>query len=572
MTTLKFNTPVGYTLAQRNVRVDLDTAIGILKSRKHKNYLSAHRSGFEMCAELRKDIWKCPYCYQEQPVRRVSEQNSNKNLHAGEIRNISNTLIDQWGSRQFSFFGNDIEDILIMPVPVIDGEQRCPKCKRKSLPSSVQQEVLISYDSEHVVLKTVISNISEFLAIPWGASGSISLRFPINEVVTFDLQKGRTFIELQGENADSIAKLDITDRHSAWKKSLLYQLLRDNIVISRTVRHIFSEMLDGRMPFGKNELSPDKYILLTQFTGFPRSFYDAIPFGSDGDQVEETFTDIAFRLHKVESAIQMFFDSDIPKCKSMKRAFFSNMGLLFYMKECEALWHTIADVNIFYCLLKSDAIFNVLSILHQRPRLFEIVDDFARVKGTKALTDMLIYGWSKSISYAINYCTMNETMKKMEQNKWKTQETRFRFLRDDQFGDDDHEEYEEHEEYDDPLERNTAYNSPFSFPMKKPNKEIIDCVIDGFSFNWLRSGKDYLFAAKMLKNCLSGWTPTSNPVVVVSFEEKLVAAIEVGKRGIYQVHAARNTSISCVTGLPEAYQKWREHFGLQDAFRYMDEE
>ena len=55
--------PAGYTVKQVNKIYDIDEAVSVLKSRKGRKYISARRLGDDyLSAELRKDVWKCPYC------------------------------------------------------------------------------------------------------------------------------------------------------------------------------------------------------------------------------------------------------------------------------------------------------------------------------------------------------------------------------------------------------------------------------------------------------------------------------------------------------------------------------
>ncbi len=562
MTTVQLKIPVGYTVTQRHEVVDIDTAVSLLKSRKRRKYISAYRTGFESCVKLRKDIWKCPYCYQEQAATVIAMQANNSRIGRDGSFEVSRTLIDKWGTNQYSLFNKDDEELALNPTPKLADEQRCPKCNRMSKPSGNLRTVDMLYGDLCLTLKTTVWDIGELLTIPWKRS-SFSLRFPIYETAIFNLQDRRAYLELGDEKGETLAKLDITAQHSAWKKCTIYQLLRDNIAVKRAAWRYFSEKMGNQMPFSKKEFSPEKFILLTQFAGFPRSFYDAIPYVRGSYQIEETFHDVAGRLHKAENAILIFCESNLPKCKSLKRVLFSNMGLFFYMNECEELWRATNDINLYCRLLQNEAVFDLLSLLHQCPRLFEFVFDFACIKGAKALVEMLSHGWTSSIyPYAINYCMMNASTKRIEQEKWKKQKIRYRV----------HGENNDANDAEYYFDCSTIYNIRFSVPMKKPIHAIEDCVIDGFSFTWLRTGNDYSYAGALLKNCLENWGATNNPVVAVSQEEKIVAAIEVSPHGIQQVQGHRNTSISHVPGLPEAYEKWRERFGLVDAFDYMEDD
>lgn len=119
-------------------------------------------------------------------------------------------IIEKWGTRQISLFGNEWEDLIFAPFPVITEEWRCPKCSEKSSPSTGEREVSIDYDDLRVRIKAEICEISELLSLPWIVSGSITIQFPIYEVLTFNFKTGRTYVELQSSDDFSVAKRDIT--------------------------------------------------------------------------------------------------------------------------------------------------------------------------------------------------------------------------------------------------------------------------------------------------------------------------------------------------------------------------
>ena len=87
--------------------------------------------------------------------------------------------------------------------------------------------------------------------------------------------------------------------------------------------------------------------------------------------VEESFKKTAKRLKDPDSAIAFYEKSGLPSLKAVRRMFFTNSGLLFYLRECRILFETVGDVNCFLRLLRSDGIFQMLSDLNSRPRTEE---------------------------------------------------------------------------------------------------------------------------------------------------------------------------------------------------------
>ena len=558
MPSLEFSIPTGYIVVQKTSVVDIDEAVEILSSRKHRKYISAHRSGYELTAELRKDVWVCPFCGYEYPTTFMDNYTHEFDKYLDYDIRISRAIVERWGTHQISMLDNDFEDIVFTQPPVISGEWECPKCNGRSCPADGKREVFLEYDEKMIKIKAEICGVSELLSIPWITGDAVTIHFPIYEVLTFSFESGKSRIELQGADGATIAGRDITADPYVWEKGVVYQLISENRAICRKIRRVFSDKFGGEIPFAKDEMTPDKYVLMTRFVGFPREFYDAVPYARGTFQIEETFKDIAEKIHSLQDTLALFESAEIPKCKSVKKIFFTNLGLLFYLQECETLWEAVRDVNHYRSLMENENIFDVLSILHQRPILFDFVFDYGRVKGAKAMIEMVTDKWVISAEYAIDYCTMNYPMKLAEQKRWKKRPSR-------RGGEDD--------DFENDLYLHRYENKVlFSVPMKTPIKSIENCVIDDFSFFWLRSGNEYYMAGEELKNCLAEWTTVRNPVVAIKNDEKIVAAVEVGPSGVHQVRGYRNTGISQVPGLCEAYRKWLDKYKLSRTPHYTHED
>lgn len=554
--------PNGYIIEQRLINVDIDSAVEILKSRKRRKIISAYRKDYDLFAELRIDVWKCPFCNYEEAIT-ILNNRKDKNSCRG-IQNVNKRVVEKWGTKQMSFFGREKEKISLNVIPTIDGEQCCPKCHRVSTLSTLKRNVSIQQDNLKIVIKAEIYSLEELVSIPWTGRKSMVTQFPLYEILTFNFKTGKSYVEIQDKNDVCVAKRDITYFPNVFEKCILSNLIINNVFLSRTLKRIFAQKFDEKLPFEKNELSIEKYILMTRFVGFPRSFYDSIPFVCGSLKIDKTFCKIANQLHTTDGGKKLFDKSQLPKCKSVKKNVFSKVGLLFYLHECECFWRIIQDVNCFCKLISSEYIFDIVSLLHKRPMLFDFLYDFARVKSVKKMVELITKDWVFSTYYATDYCTMSEPMKLEEQKLWLSRNVSYKklfcFCVDGEFFDEDNEAFE--------CYRNSRMG--FSIPMKSPIEGVCNCNIDGFSFVWLRCGSDYFKAGVKLKNCLTRWKSFDNPVVVVKQNEKIVAAIEVGADCVKQVRGYHNTSITDVVGLPDAYNKWLKKFGLKDIYHVND--
>lgn len=549
----QFKIPLGYTVTRSITVVDIDTAVRLLSTRKRRNYISARREGLAPTAALRRDLWHCPHCNFASSATGVRGQMLPGKARSGQLA-ANRELVGKWGSNQLSLFGSGTQELLFHPEPEISGECVCPKCGKKACAFSGMREVGLYYDAQTVQIKAELCGLSELLSIPWASAQTLTVRFPIYEVVTFDLHTGCTLLELQTADGAIAVQQDIAAQPSVWEKGVVYALLHDNVRVARAVKHIFAELC-GELPFAPSELLPEHYIQLTRFIGFPRSFHDAIPYACGTFVPEKTFLPAAERIRRPEDVLALFARSKLPKSKSVKRIFCTRAGLVFYLPECEGLWEVLQDVNHFRSLLEHKNIFSLLMILHQRPLLFDFVRDFHRCKGASTTVAVITRNWMCSIDYAVDYCTMNASMRQREQARWKKLSVRCLQDREDDY-EDVFDVCREEEKMQ------------FCVPMPQPSAAVQNCVIDGFSFRWLRSGNDYYMAGKALHNCLGSWKPTQRPIVVVSKDKKPVAAIEVDGDRVRQRWGCRNKDIEDVPGLLAVYDAWLYKFKLTDLMDY----
>lgn len=571
MSCMQMSIPVGYTVEKRTLTMDIDAAVEILKTKKRRKYISAKRNGYDVFAELRTDVWKCPHCGFERATTLLASEIDKAGAFLYSTRYVNKPVIEEWGTRQTSIFRNVPEELQINFSPTIFGAQRCPGCHCISTPSMTNREVSIFQNRDKMAIRAEICSLEELLSMPWIAKGPITIQFPLFETVTFNFRRGKTHVELQSGNGSCFAKRDVTASPSDLEKSVVANLIRDNVFLSRTVKRTFLHIFDGRLPFEQDELSVEKYIMMTCFMGFPRRFYDSIPFVRGTLRIDRSFGGIAKKLHTAKESQRLLSESRLPRSKSIRRLFFSDSGLFFYLPECEMIWDILQDVNYFCRVLSGRHAFEVLSLLHQRPLIFDFLYDYACVKGTREVAKMMSMPWFSTLSYATAYCTMSLPMKLAEQKKW-LESHKIRKVPSDPYDDDDDDE--ERHLYDEMPEAFLCFGADFLLPMREPCENIPNCRIDGFSFLWLRGGNDYYNAGKELKNCLIKWEADSNPVVVVKEDGKLVAAIEVDDEEVKQVRGRHNSDISLVAGLPEAYEKWLKKFNLKDSssFRGVDDE
>ena len=97
-----------------------------------------------------------------------------------------------------------------------------------------------------------------------------------------------------------------------------------------------------------------------------------------------------------------------------------------------------------------------------------------------------------------------------------------------------------------------------SMPMREIPKNMENCKVDKYFFQWLRTKREYISAGEQLHNCLVNWETERNPVAVVMQKGEAVAAIEVRAGEIFQAKLKENKSIEPDSDLCRAIEKWCE--------------
>jgi len=173
-----------------------------------------------------------------------------------------------------------------------------------------------------------------------------------------------------------------------------------------------------------------------------------------------------------------------------------------------------------------------------RPAIFEYLADYTKIGKTRRLLNRINEYWHSICKDAVNYSSMSEHMRKLEQAKWLKRES----------GSD-------------------IGDSPcFAIPMCNPTERIRDCSIDDFEFSWLKTSVDYDEAGKALHNCLEEWTSHNYPVICVRKGGKIIAALEIRNNSVFQAFTSHNDSLRKIPGLLKAYRMWHTKNNLSDKY------
>ncbi|MEE1503946.1 MAG: hypothetical protein UGF89_06855 [Acutalibacteraceae bacterium] len=516
--------PLGYEIVQRTKIVDLYTAYEILRSKKQRHITTARRTGYK--AELITHYIKCPHCR-----NKVYAYAHYHNKNAVAYSKKSKATIFEWSDVQPSLESEPNVELQIQEFEDFSGEYICPKCGYSSNKSNEYTELYIDYVYGKLLVKKSIKNLSELISLKW-LRGTTAIDFPLYEQFVFDFESGKTYVQILNEN-NIICAEAFTDSETDFSSDILIDLFSKNNMVKRKVRSFLEEITGYKMPFTTNELDINKFVNFVRFSGFPKDFYEAIPFWSGTRVVDESFKELTDNLQDPESAMQLLEKSTLPFCKSVKRLFAKRSGLFFYLKECEFLYGLFNDVNLFCTHLNKRFIFDFLSTMHYHEYpLKTFLTDFSTVLDKKRFTERFSISQAL-ISYAMSYTSLSDYVRKKEQGKWIEnidvfEKCYFRIYIENEIS--------------------------ISLPLMPQSMK--DCVIDKYRFKYLRTKQECVIAGEKMKNCLVNWDSYSNPAVIIYKGDKIVAAVEFLNGVLVQAKQCRNKSIEPDSDLCRAIEKW----------------
>ena len=514
--------PLGYQIVERIKLVDLYTAQEILRSRKQRHITVARRTGY--MAELVTHYIKCPHCGE---MLYAYPHYYEKNAVAYPKK--SKATIWKWSDVQPSLEAKPDAVLQIQLAEDFSDELICPECGYSSHKSDKYTCLDIDCAFGKLVVKREIKNLSDFVSMKW-LSGTVGIGFPVYEQIVFDVEKGEAYIQVLDKES-IMCTTQITDSETDFSGDVLVDLLSKNNIVKRKIKNCLEELTGYKMPFTTNELDIDKLVNFVRFSGFPKDFYESIPFWRETRIVDESFKELAGNLRNPESAMQLLKESTLPYCKSVKRLFAKRSGLFFYLSECEFLFSLVKDVNILCTYLKKVSIFHFLSMMHYydssvKVFLKDYLDVLGQARFNNTFSPIDFY-----IQYSVFYGALSLYVRKKEHKKWLAGDKNFDCSNILPFG---------------------ANNISVIFR----DAEKRDMVVNKYRFKNLRTKRESFIAGEKMQNCLVNWDTFSNPVAIVYKGDEIVAAVEFFNDYIVQAKQCRNKLIEPDSDLGIAIEKW----------------
>lgn len=512
----------GFRVLERVERMDIQQAGAILRTKRQRRYTCALRVGLE--AILTRHVIVCPACGRQAPAHRGVGVD-----WCLDWKRIPRNVIDKWADPQTSLF--DDEGLSFRDLPDVKA-YHC-NCGFISRLADQMDVVGLRSDDRRIVLTCDRTELGNLFSFPDLTEKTLPL--PLSEELTFDMERGEAILRVLGSEGECVGELNLMESMKGFIGSTASEVLRVSCPLRRKLLQAFSAVWGAPVPFDKQGVSAEDFVAMTLFHGYPRSFYDAIPYSTINGALHESFRDIAGKLRNAADLPKVYEASVLPKTKAIKRLFYASPGLFFYLKEAEFLWQITSDRNVFERrIMGLPNIYEVLSLLHRYPRTKAFFEDYAQAKGASGLAARLEHRWHEEAKLvALQYAAMDEDTRAKERAVWK----RLALLQ--------------------------WAGTPYSLPMRPGSDRIRNCTIDGYSFVWLRTRSDYRKAGHRMGNCLTQWESSCNPVIVVKKDGEYCAAIEMEGNEVVQARAQRNYSVRQDAKLYQAFCKWLKRYSLE---------
>lgn len=531
--------PDGYKIEEKSYIVDRETACRILTSDKQRKFTYAKKLGEKV--ELTQHIIICPVCGHRMPAY---PRYTNGWLAQSFFQTVKTpkNVIRQWCEDKIS----DSKDTIYLNFisqPVLENViYTCPECRCESNLFSKIVRCELNYRRHKLSISRQIDDTKALLSVSW-LKGTVNVNFPMYEELTFNFKNGHTFVRLLDRNKAAIATCDVTERKELLQDSFFARLLGCNKRVVRLVKKFFVCEWQSNLPFKTSELNLTKFMLLTEFIGYPKIFYHSIPYAIGTHNVYSLFKSRRKALHSARRIVKRYESVSWMRAKSIRKLIFLNPAFLFYEHECEALSEIFVNVNLFRSVLCMPDIFTVLGRLNENRGILDFLRDYAAVKGEMSLKREMMTSPFYLNEYAFRYGGLSDRAKVRERKQWKNGIS-----------------------IKDICKFDTAR---VSLPVFSCDIGIPDCVVYGFHFFRLGSESDYFEASNKLNNCLRFFPDRSdkadnNPVICVSKGEKLVAAIEVHGKSIVQASGYSNRPLEYDPYLYKAYTIWRKKYNLHE--------
>ena len=537
-----FSVPKGYSIVEKSKTMPMAQAQNLLLTKAAGRYTRAHREDDRVT--LYSTHLVCPHCchwvvYNANTV----EVQAGIATYSSRRPRPNKARVMAWADPQITFFDEERASLPLAPSVPATTAFICPACGLQSCDTAGERQVDLSLHRGKISLRCSVESVEEILCLQQMKHQRVHLTFPLYEVITFNLRRGRVSLRYEDENGVTLHCRDITEMPRQMVGGATYRVLSCNRRVMRRILGLFRTAWGCPLAYTERMPPVSALVQMTRFVGYPRSFYAAIPYEVGTYRIQSAFRCMA-RLLRNASILPVIYDRvGLPRAKSLRRLMFQNPGFFFYVFQVSTLSSVLNDVNLTCRFLEGSRAYQVLTDLFARPKIMDYLVDYAHAKSPHRMLSMMEEMWDVMYSQAIEYASMSPEMQRITQFAWSRRG-----------------------------EVAPWGNLPYSVPMHPPARQIPDSEVDGYTFFWLYSSNDYAHAARLLNNCLGQWKSQNAPVVCVRKRDRYVAAIEVRYPYVEQAFARNNDPISHDPPLERAIHAWMERYRLEWGSHVDDDE
>ncbi|GEM_PF-2316499 len=421
-------------------------------------------------------------------------------------------------------------DFVFFELPDRDDSLICPRCGHTA--RTTTRAFLYRVESnafQTVITQTLAFGDGRAAVLPYGNPLGEPALLPVKAQVAFDHENRQTAFLLFNNRGEIIERSVLDEQGNPLNGTAVLAHINAG-PLNTALAEAFGRFYRGRLPFDARELTLNTFIELNRFQGYPKDFYNAIPFADDTRKIDDSFQTAAasLRAAQYKDIDAVYRQYGLPDKKAIRNAVFMTPSLLFYAEELAALPFRNAD--IFLQILKSDDIFYFLSDLHSMPGILVYLTAAVNEKGESKTWASIKKNLSRLAAAASIYLLSSQKNRQSILQK---------AVKDLAAG---------------PHQESMPYNIPV---IKK-----IPCVpvsrVDEYDFHALQNTLEYRETAVKLKNCLANYHYGNGRVYILRLHGNPLAAVEVRGDVIVQALLAENRPIQSDESLYAVLVRWAE--------------
>ena len=310
--------PDGYKIEEKSYIVDRETACRILTSDKQRKFTYAKKLGEKV--ELTQHIIICPVCGHRM-LAYPRYTNGWLTQSSSKIAKTPKNVIRQWCEDKIS----DSKDTIYLNFisqPVLENViYTCPECRCESNLFSKIVRCELNYRRHKLSIFRRIDDTKTLLSVSW-LKRTVRVNFPLYEEITFNFKNGHIFVRLRDRDATALETYDVTGKKELLDGGFFTKLLGCNKRVVRLVKKIFVRKWQSNLPFKTSELNLTKFMLLTEFIGYPKIFYHSIPYSIGTHNVYALFKSRRKALHSARRIVKRYESVSWMRTKSIRKLIF----------------------------------------------------------------------------------------------------------------------------------------------------------------------------------------------------------------------------------------------------------